>query len=96
MTALALPVRTGARHHEGLSALKVGAWLAAALAILPLLSVVWLALTRPASAALPLESIIRYAANTALLGGVTAMIVTILGTTAAWLVVMCQIGRAHV
>ncbi len=88
MTDLALSVRIRARHHEGLSALKVGAWLAAALAILPLLSIVWLALTRPASAALPLESIIRYAANTALLGGLTATAVTVLGTTAAWLVVM--------
>jgi len=88
VTDLALPVRIRTRHHEGPSALKVGAWLAAALAILPLLSIVWLALTRPASAALPLSTIGRYAANTALLGGLTATAVIVLGTTAAWLVVM--------
>ena len=95
MTDLALPAPIRARHHQGLSALKVGAWLAAALAILPLLSVVWLALSRPASAALPISAILRYAANTALLGGLTATAVTVLGTTAAWLVVMYKFpGRS--
>ena len=69
--------------------------MAAALAILPLLSVVWLALTRPVSAALPLSTIMRYAANTALLGGLTATAVTVLGTIAAWLVVMYKFpGRS--
>ena len=73
---------------RGGPALRIAAWLAAGLAILPLVSVVWLALTRPASTALPLDAVLRYAANTALLGGLTASAVTVLGASAAWLVVM--------
>lgn len=71
-----------------LSKLTLGAWLAAGLAVLPLLSVVWLAVTRPATADMPLSLILRYGLNTALLGGMTAVAVTVLGASAAWLVVM--------
>ncbi|MEY4255873.1 MAG: hypothetical protein RLZZ141_1100, partial [Pseudomonadota bacterium] len=43
MTDLAAPLLTA--RPAGPSALKIGAWLAAGLAILPLLAIVWLALT---------------------------------------------------
>ena len=88
-------IRAAARHRllrqgalQRVSPLRLGAWLAAALAILPLASVVWLAISRPASAAIPLGAILRYAANSAVLGGLTAVAVTVLGASAAWLVVM--------
>ena len=83
----AIPAQ-GRSIRPRLSKLTLGAWLAAGLAVLPLLSVVWLALTRPATADMPLSLILRYGLNTALLGGMTAVAVTVLGASAAWLVVM--------
>ena len=93
MTNLAVP-----RPHvrpAGPSALRIGAWLAAGLAILPLLAIVWLALTRPSATAMPLSLILQYGLTTAALGGLTAVAVTVLGTSAAWLVVMYRFpGRS--
>lgn len=71
-----------------ISPLRIAAIAAAALAALPLLAVVWLALTRPASAAIPPELIARYATTTALLAALVAIGATVLGAASAWLVVM--------
>ncbi|HEX6859905.1 MAG TPA: iron ABC transporter permease [Caulobacteraceae bacterium] len=71
-----------------MSPLRLGALVAAAVAVLPLLAVVWLALTRPASAAIPPELIVRYAATTAALAALVAIGATTLGAVSAWLVVM--------
>jgi iron(III) transport system permease protein len=70
------------------SALRIAALAAAALAVVPLLAVVWLALTRPASAAIPPELIVRYATTTAILAALVAVGATTLGAISAWLVVM--------
>lgn len=86
MTLLTAPYST--TRPSGPSALKIGAWLAAGLAILPLIAIIWLAITRPSATAMPLSLIVRYGLTTAALGGLTAIAVTILGTIAAWLVVM--------
>ena len=93
MTDLAAPLPVA--RPAGPSALKIGAWLAAGLAILPLLAIVWLALTRPSATAMPLSLILRYGLTTAALGSLTAVAVTVLGTSAAWLVVMYRFpGRS--
>lgn len=68
--------------------LRLAAIAAATLAVLPLLAIVWLALTRPASAAIPPELILRYATTTALLAACVAIGATALGAISAWLVVM--------
>jgi iron(III) transport system permease protein len=68
--------------------LRLAALTAAALAVVPLLAVVWLAVTRPASAAIPPELIVRYATTTALLAALVAIGATTLGAISAWLVVM--------
>ncbi|MCX8497775.1 MAG: ABC transporter permease subunit, partial [Caulobacteraceae bacterium] len=93
MTVLAVPLDHASPARP--SALKIGAWLAAGLAILPLLAIVWLALTRPSATAMPLSLILRYGLTTAALGSLTAVAVTVLGTSAAWLVVMYRFpGRS--
>ncbi len=56
--------------------------------MLPLLAVVWLAVTRPADAAMPASLIGRYAATTAALAVMVALGSTALGSLSAWLVVM--------
>lgn len=71
-----------------LSALRLAAYAAAAVAILPLLSVLVLALTRPAETAIPVQTILRYALTTAALGAMVAVGTTVLGAASAWLVVM--------
>ncbi|MET0294051.1 MAG: iron ABC transporter permease [Phenylobacterium sp.] len=76
------------RAPAALSPLKIAAALAAVLALAPLTSVVFLALTRPASAAIPAELILRYARETALLAALVAVGAGALGAAAAWLVVM--------
>ena len=71
-----------------ISSLRLAAIAAAAVAVLPLLAIVWLAITRPASAAIPPELIARYATTTALLAALVAIGATTLGAISAWLVVM--------
>jgi iron(III) transport system permease protein len=68
--------------------LRIGAWAAAALAIVPLISIVVLAFTRPADAEFSTGLIARYALNSALLAAMVTVGVTVLGASAAWLVVM--------
>ncbi|MDX9997709.1 MAG: iron ABC transporter permease [Phenylobacterium sp.] len=70
------------------SPLRIGALAAAALALAPLIAVVGLALTRPASAAIPVEVILRYARDTSVLATLVALGACTLGASAAWLVVM--------
>lgn len=84
MTAAAL---SGFRFR-GWGLLHIGALVAATVAVLPLLAVVWLALTRPASADMPPELIARYAGTTAMLAALVALGATALGALSAWLVVM--------
>lgn len=84
MTAAA--IQTGARRP--LPWLKLGAWAAAALAIVPLVSVIVLAFTSPVTSDLNSGLIARYALNSAILGVLVAAGVTGLGASAAWLVVM--------
>jgi len=72
----------------GFSPLRIGALAAAALALAPLIAVVGLALTRPASAAIPVEVIVRYARDTSVLATLVALGACTLGASAAWLVVM--------
>ncbi|HEX5775205.1 MAG TPA: iron ABC transporter permease [Caulobacteraceae bacterium] len=76
------------RRTQTISPLRIAAIAAATLAVLPLLAVVWLALTRPASAAIPPELIARYASTTAILALLVAIGATALGAISAWLVVM--------
>jgi iron(III) transport system permease protein len=76
------------RTWPKIPALRVAAMVAAALAVIPLLAVVWLALSRPASADIPPALIARYAATTAVLGISVAIGATTLGAISAWLVVM--------
>ncbi len=82
------PAQRASRRTRGVSPLRVGAFVAAALAVLPLLAIVWLALTRPAGADMPPELIGRYAATTAMLAALVAVGATALGAVSAWLVVM--------
>jgi len=70
------------------SGLRLAAYAAAAVAILPLIAVVVMAITRPADAALTSAAVWRYAGTTALLASLVAVGVTVFGSTAAWLVVM--------
>jgi iron(III) transport system permease protein len=80
---------------RGPSPLRIAAYVAAAVAVAPLVSVAALALTRPADAAIPWPTIVRYAANTAVLGLLVAIGTTLLGSISAWLVVMHRFpGRA--
>lgn len=80
---------------KALSPLRLAAYAAAAVAILPLIAIVVLAATRPADAAIPGATILRYAATTAALGAMVAVGTTVLGALAAWLVVMHRFpGRA--
>lgn len=83
-----LSAPTGREAPQGWTALRIGALAAAALALIPILAVIWLAITRPASAAIPPEVIWRYARHTAALASLVAVGATGLGAGAAWLVVM--------
>jgi iron(III) transport system permease protein len=90
-------VATAARPAPAsrVSPLRIAAYVAAAIAIAPLVSVGVLALTRPADAAIPWTQIARYGLNTAVLGALVAIGTTVLGAVAAWLVVMHRFpGRA--
>jgi len=82
------PAQRVSRRTPRVSALRIAAIAAAGLAVLPLLAVVWLAITRPASAAIPPELILRYATTTAMLAALVAVGATTLGAVSAWLVVM--------
>ena len=68
--------------------LRIAAYLAAALAIAPLLAVVVLAVTRPASADMPLSLLGRYALDSALLATLVGVGTVLMGASSAWLVVM--------
>jgi iron(III) transport system permease protein len=68
--------------------LKWAGWAAAAVALVPLACVVWMALTRADSAAFGPGVIARYALTTAALGAMVAVGAAALGALAAWLVVM--------
>lgn len=83
-----LTATSPARARWRISPLRLVAYLAAAIAILPLVAVAALAVTRPADAAIPLSAIGRYAATTAALGAMVAVGTTVLGSLSAWLVVM--------
>lgn len=79
----------------GFSGLRLAAYAAAALAVLPIVAVVWLAATGPGAAAIPLDLVARYALTSAILGVLVAVGVTVLGASAAWLVVMYRFpGRS--
>lgn len=71
-----------------ISPLRLAAWAAAGLAVLPIAAIVWLALTGEATAAIPMAPIARYAATSAILGLLVAVGTTVLGAASAWLVVM--------
>lgn len=80
---------------ETIRPLRLAAYAAAALAVAPLGSVVWLALSRGAEAAMSPALIGRYALTSAALAALVAMGTTALGASAAWLVVMYRFpGRA--
>ncbi|MGZ8363466.1 MAG: ABC transporter permease [Caulobacteraceae bacterium] len=79
----------------GVSWLRLAAYAAAALAIAPLALVVWLAITGPAGQAMGWAAIGRYALASALLAAMVAVGTTVLGASAAWLVVMYRFpGRS--
>lgn len=88
MSAAASSLAPTVKPGSGFPFLRIAAWLAAAVAILPLVAVVALALTRPADAAMPLSAVLRYARETALLGLMVAVGTCVLGAASAWLVVM--------
>jgi iron(III) transport system permease protein len=71
-----------------ISGLRLAANAAAAQAVAPIAAVVWLAATGPGGASIPLQQIGRYALTSAALGVLVAIGVTVLGASAAWLVVM--------
>jgi iron(III) transport system permease protein len=81
-------VRPKPSRAAGLSGLRLAAYAAAIVAVLPIAAVIWLAATGPGAAAIPLEQVGRYAVTSAILGVLVALGVTVLGATAAWLVVM--------
>ena len=66
----------------------MAAWTAAGLAVLPISAILWLALTGQGAAAIPLGLIGRYAATSAALAAMVAIGTTVIGTAAAWAVVM--------
>ena len=68
--------------------LRIAAYLAAALAIVPLLAVVVLAFTRPATADMPLSLLGRYALDSAILAALVGLGTVLMGASSAWLVVM--------
>lgn len=77
------------RSRSGrISGLRLAAYAAAALAVAPIAAVVWLAASGQGAASIPPELIGRYALTSAILGALVAVGVTVLGATAAWLVVM--------
>lgn len=75
-------------RSEGISGLRLAAYAAAALAVLPIAAVIWLAATGPNATTIPLDQVARYALTSAALGVLVAVGVTVLGASAAWLVVM--------
>lgn len=89
--ALAAPARTASLPRlprPTLSGLQAAGLAAAAVALVPLLAVVWMAVTRSDSAAFGPGVIARYALTTAALGALVAVGSAVLGATSAWLVVM--------
>lgn len=85
----ALAAASGDRTwRRRLPLLKLAAYAAAALAVLPILAIVWLALSGQGAAAIPLGTIGRYALTSAVLGAMVAVGATVAGAGAAWLVVM--------
>jgi len=92
MTTAGVPeVRTAVPRDDLTRAipwLRIAAYLAAALAIAPLLAVVVLAVTRPASADMPLSLLGRYALDSAILAALVGVGTIIMGASSAWLVVM--------
>jgi iron(III) transport system permease protein len=82
------PARSARRAWPRPSPLKIAAYAAAALAILPIGSILWLAATDPGAATIPASLIARYAATSAILGVLVAVGTVVLGASAAWLVVM--------
>jgi iron(III) transport system permease protein len=75
-------------RHTTLPWLRLAAWAAAAVALVPLIAVVVLAITRPGSDAMSPALIGRYAATSAALSAMVAVGSVVLGVGAAWLVVM--------
>ena len=71
-----------------LSPLRLAAYLAAAIALLPIAGVVWAAATGEGAAAIGLDLIARYALTSAVLSLLVAAGTLVMGATAAWLVVM--------
>lgn len=89
MTAAVRPADlSDARRRRGLSPLRIAAYAAALLAILPLAAVVWVAASGAGAEATPSAVVGRYALASAVLGLIVAAGTTVLGASAAWLVVM--------
>jgi iron(III) transport system permease protein len=80
--------RLPTHNNHSLPWLRLAAWAAAAVALVPLIAVVVLAVTRPGSDAMSLALIGRYAATSALLSALVAIGAIALGVGSAWLVVM--------
>ena len=81
-------IDASAPRHLTLPWLRLAAWAAAAVALVPLIAVVVLAVTRPGSDVMSLSLIARYAATSAALSALVAAGSIALGVGAAWLVVM--------
>ncbi len=82
------PARRFARPRLKASPLTLAALAAAAVALIPLACVVWMAATRTDAAAFGPGVIARYAVTTAMLAAMVAAGTAALGASAAWLVVM--------
>lgn len=87
-TAAASKTRASADRGRDVPWLRICAYVAAALAIAPLIAVVVLAITRPAGADMPASLIARYALTSAALAAMVGVGVIVMGATSAWLVVM--------
>lgn len=83
-----VPIDAFTPRQTALPWLRLAAWAAAAVALVPLIAVVVLAVTRPGSDAMSLALIGRYAATSAVLSAMVALGAIVLGVGAAWLVVM--------
>lgn len=71
-----------------LDLLRLLAFAVAALAVLPLLAIVWLAMTQPETTSIPNALMAGYALDTALLAIAVGIGTVVLGSASAWLVVM--------
>ena len=86
--ALIRDPRPHRKHGAPVTPLRLAAYAAAALALAPIAAVIWLAATGARASTIPLDQVGRYALTSAALGVLVAIGVTVLGSIAAWLVVM--------